>query len=318
MRYALLYSAVLLLLATAAMAQERPIFDPDDFVDPRERLATLFISRLVAGGAANFIDDYRPLHHDAGFLLVANSLYVSRFQLDYKHSEVRGGGSPPVLVCGCTPPIYFPTAPGRDSTPAAPPAGSKDTLQFAFYGPGPVAGPPTDPPVMLRYRLSWSRQPIDTVVESFATGQTVSRLHGREQSIGLDADTYFRIGGHDVFGSLLYARTVRSGTTDNRSQNELAYMVRFPGVAFHDILLRATLAVGGVSNRGGTTLNLVSPAFEAFWHDPKTRANLHLVWNPQTTNSGTGGWETHNQVAFFVDRALYVHLFRSHENDTNR
>ena len=57
----------------------------------------------------------------------------------------------------------------------------------------------------------------------------------------------------------------------------------------------------------------IPPGFEAFWHEPKTRANFHLVWNPQSTNSGTGGWETHNQVAFFVDRALYVKLFPSHD-----
>jgi hypothetical protein len=91
-------------------------------------------------------------------------------------------------------------------------------------------------------------------------------------------------------------------------------MSRFPGIAFHDVLLRATLTVGGVSNRGGTALNVVNPAFEAFLHEPKTRANLHLVWSPQSTNSGNGGWETHHQIAIFVDRALYVHLFRAHRD----
>jgi hypothetical protein len=313
LRHATLCAVVL--LASAAAAQQRPIFDPDDFVNPLQRDGTLFISRLVAGGAANAIDDYRPLHHDTRFLLLANSLYVSRFQLDYKHSEARGGISQPVQVCGCTPPIYFPTPPTHDSTPAAPLPGSKETLQFAWYN--SAGGSEGEPPVTLRYRLAASRQAIDTVVESFATGQVVLRLSGREQSLGLDADTYFRVGGHDVFGSLLAARTVRTGTTDNRSQNELGYMSRFPGVVFHDILLRATLTVGSVSGRGGVALNVISPAFEAFWHDPRTRANLHLVWNPQSTNSGTGGWETHSQVAFFVDRALYVKLFRSPQDEAN-
>jgi hypothetical protein len=136
-------------------------------------------------------------------------------------------------------------------------------------------------------------------------------MSGREQSVGLDADTYLPIGKHDIYGSLLYARTVRSGTTDNRSQSEFGYMSRFPGMAFHDILLRASLTIGGVSNRGGTALNVVNPAFEAFWHSSKTRANFHFVWSPQSTNSGTGGWETHHQLAVFVDRALCVHLFHA-------
>jgi hypothetical protein len=170
---------------------------------------------------------------------------------------------------------------------------------------------------MLRYRLTVSRQPVNTVIKSFPAGQTLSRLSGREQSIGLDADTYFRIGGHDVYGSLLYARTVRSGTTDNRSQSEFGYMSRLPAVAIHQILVRATLTVGGVSNRGGTTLNVVNPALEAFWHNPRTGANLHLVWSPQSTNSGTGGWETHHQIAIFVDRT-YVHLFHATPDGTKK
>lgn len=305
-----LYAALcgLVLLASTVCAQQRPIFDPDDSVDPRQRDGTLFVSRLVVGGAANAIDDYRTLHHDAGFLLLANSLYLGKFQFDYKHSETSGGSSPAVQVCGCTPPIYFPTPPTRDSTPAAPAPGSKETFQAAWYN--SVAGSAGEPPVMLRYRLTWAWQPIDTVVHSFATGQIASRLSGSEQSFGLDADTYFRLGGHDLFGSLLLGRTVRAGTTDNRAQNELAYMARFPGMAFRDILLRATLTVGSVSGRGGTALSVISPAFEAFWHEPKTRSNFHLIWNPQSTNSGAGGWETHSQVAFFVDRALYVKLSR--------
>jgi len=171
---------------------------------------------------------------------------------------------------------------------------------------------------MLRYRLSISNQNIDQAVKAFTTGQIISHSSGREQSVGLDADTYFPIGKHDIYGSLLFARTARTGTVDNRSQTELAYMSRFPGIAFRNILLRATLTVGGVSNRSGTALNVVNPAFEAFWHDPKTRANFHLVWSPQSTNSGAGGWETHHQIAIFVDRALYVRLFRAHTDKAKK
>ena len=310
-RRALLSTLAILCFAAAGTAQQRPIFDPDDFVDPRQHSGYVFASRLVLGGAANFVDDYRPVHHDATFALLTNSLYWSSFQFDYKHSEVRGEGAPSVRECLCPNPIYFPTPPPPGSTPAPPTPGSKDTLQLAWYGPGPFLGRSADPPVMLRYRLTVAKQPIDTVIRAFATGEVISRMSGREQSVGLDADTYFPIGKHDIYGSLLYARTVRSGTTDNRSQSEFAYMSRFPGMAFHDVLLRATLTIGGVSNRGGTALNVVNPAFEAFWHNSKTRANFHFVWSPQSTNGGTRGWKTHHQLAVFVDRALCVHLFRA-------
>jgi hypothetical protein len=297
----------LLFLAATAAAQTRPIFDPDDFVDPRERGGhPLFVSRLVLGVAKDHVDGYRPLHQNAGFIHVANSFYFSDFQLDYKRSEVRGEDETAVMVCECEEgPIYFPTPPARDATPAAPPPGSKDTLQFAWYRTVGVEGAP---PLMLRYRASFTRQPIHTVITSIATGEQVARLSGREQTFGLDADTHLRIRGHDIFGSLQIARTKRSGTVDDRSQNELTYTSRFPAWRVRRVLLRPTLTAGRVSGRGGPAFNLVSPQFEAFWHDPATRLNLHLIWAPQTIRSGRG-WETTHQIAFLVDRALFLRLF---------
>lgn len=303
----LVQSAILLFIATAAAAQQRPVFDPDDFVDARQHDAPAFISRLVLGGASGVVDDYRPLHQNAAFLHLTNSLYWGSVQFDYKVSDVSGKKTP-VSVCGCAGnPIYFPNPPSADSVPAAPPPGLKQTSQFAWYH--AVVGGPAEPEVMLRYRLSVTSQPIDTDVTSIGTG-AVSRLSGRERSIGLDADTYFRIGIHDVWGSLLVGRTTRTGTTDNRAQNELAYMARFPGRSVGPLLLRATLTVGGVSGRSASGLSIVNPAFEAFWHLRRTDANVHLVWSPLAARSGAEGWQMHHQIALFVDRALYVKLFR--------
>lgn len=304
-RHARLYGLLLLFAGIAASAQQRPIFEPDDSVDPNRHYGTAFVSRLIAGGAAGLVDDYRPLHRNAGFLLLANSLYWGRFQLDYKVSDV-GGPKSPVDVCLCNGhPIYFPTPPSADSTPEAPPPGPKHTTQFGWYR--THSGGPAETPVTRRYRLSLSWQPIDSTLRNIATG-TASHNSGRERSFGLDADTYFRFGAHDVWGSLFYARTVSTGTTDNRSQNELAYTSRFPGRELGPILIRATLTVGGVSNRGASGLNVVNPAFEAFWHNGRTDVNVHLVWSPLATRSGTAGWETHGQVALFVDRALFARL----------
>jgi hypothetical protein len=303
-----------LLLAVSSAAQQRPIFDPDDSVDPRQHDGAAFASRLVAGGASGYVDDYRFSHQDVGFLQLANSLYWGPVQFDYKISKSSLKSSP-VSVCGCARhPIYFPTPPSGDSIPAAPLSSLKETTQFAVYH--AVNGGPAEPPMMLRYRLSVSWQPIETDVTSIATGEK-SRLSGRERSYGLDADTYFRIGGHDVWGSLLFARTVRTGTISDRAQNELAYISRFPGRSFGPLLLRATLTVGGVTGRGAAGLNIVNPAFEAFWHHSGTDMNLHLVWSPLAARSGAEGWQTHHQIALFVDRALYVKLFRPHKEGAN-
>jgi len=301
---------VLVLSTTAALAQPWPVFDPDDFVNPHQHDGAVFVSRLVVGAASGTVDNYRPLHENTGFLSVANSLYLGHIQLDYKISD-RSGGRNSVSVCGCAGnPIYFPTPPPADSIPDAPPPGPKHTLQFAWYR--SVAGGLAEPPVMLRYQLSASWQPIKTDVTSIATGET-SHLSGRERSIGLDADTYFHVFGHDVWGSLIFARTVQTGTIAPRSQNELAYTSRPPGRAFGPILVRATLTIAAVTGRGASGINAVNPAFEAFWHDPKTRMNLHLVWSPLAARSGADGWQNFHQIAFFADYAPIVKLFPSHK-----
>jgi hypothetical protein len=312
MRRAILGSIVAF-LATAALAQQAPIPDPDDAIDPRQRNGSLFISRLILGGASGVIDDYRPLHQNVGIAELANSFYWRQFQFDYKHNELFGKDDPvSVCLCGGTP-IYFPTPPSHDAIPAPPPPGRKETLQVGWYH--GFGGDAARPPVMLRYRLSANWQPIDTDLTAIATG-TVSRLFGRERSVGLDANTYFRVRGHDVWGSLIYARTVRTGTTDNRAQNEFAYKSRFPARALGPILLRATLTLAAVSGRGSSGINAVNPAFEAFWRHAGSGVNLHLAWSPLAMRSGAEGWHAHSQIALFVDRALFVKSFAAH--DANR
>jgi hypothetical protein len=309
MMRAYIAAAVLFLLAAVSIvAQQRPIFDPDDAVDPRQHSDPVFISSLVLGGGTNLMDDYRPLRNGGGFALLTNSLYWKQIQFDYKRSKVFGNEDKVELQrCGCRPPIDFPTPPSALSTPLAPPQTSKDTLQIGFYY--SVPGRAAEPRVMLRVRLTGSRQSMDTVVRSFATQDVVERRSGREQSFGVNADTYVRLGRHNVWGEVFYARTAQSGTPANRSQSELAYTSRFPAVVAGPLLLRSMLTVGAVTNRGTGGLNVVNPAFEAFWHLQASRANLHLVWSPQSTRSGAGGWETHQQIALFVDRALVVYLF---------
>ena len=298
-----------LLLAASADAQQRPVFDADDFVDPRQHREPVFIPRLTVGAAKNLIDDYRATGQDAGFVFLANSVYWKNWQFDYKHAEVRGkNDSSAVTRCDCKPPLYFPTPPPPDTTPDPPRPGSRDTLQIGFYR--RAGGGAGELPVLLRYRLSFSRQHIGTVIRSAETDAVVDRRSGHEQSAGVDADTHFRWRGRDVWGSLLYARTSRSGTVDDRRQQELAYTARPPGWLVGPLLTRATLTVGGVSNRGGTALNVINPALEAFWHSPGTGANVHLVWSPQATRDGAAGWRMRHQLALFVDRPLFVMLLR--------
>jgi hypothetical protein len=288
------------LLAVSAAAQQQPIFDVDDFVDPRQHDVPVFAVRLIAGAVHGFVDDYRPLNQNVRFVSVANSVYWSNFQADYKHTEARPQhDQSPLFICNCDPPVYFPAPPAPDETPAPPSPAGRDTLQFGWYAGGTIK---------LRYRLTVSNQAIDAVAKYPNTDTVAVRLHGHERSYGFDGDTpRIPILG---FGTLHFGRTVRSGTPDDRAQNELTYTSRFPGLAYRSVLVRGLLTVGGVSGRGASGVNVVNPAVEAFWHEPTTRANLHVAWSRSSTRSGRNGWESHNQVALFVDRGIV--LFRKH------
>ena len=300
--------ALAAVVATVAAAQPQPVFDPDDFVDPRALGRPFFVSRLVVGGALDIVDRYRPLDGNVGFVHVANSFYWSRFQVAYKHSWIEGHDRPPLQACGCSPPVYFPTPPPRDATPAAPPPGSKDALQFAWYR--RVENGAAQAPLMLRYRLSVMDQRIDNKVESHATGGR-SSFSGRERSVAVDADTHLSIGGRDVFGSLAYAHTSSRNTPDNRTQNELTYTNRFPGIILPKrLLLRPTLAIGAISGRGASGINLVNPAIELFYHHASSDVNVHAIWSPVAERSGAERWRTHQQLALLLDRRIYMKMLR--------
>jgi hypothetical protein len=311
MRLRLALHAVAAVFTAAAACAQLPVFDVDDFVAPDGGKA-MFISRLVTGGVANLTDTYRPVEQDAWFVHVANDFYWSNYQLDYKHMEVRGSDeSGPVEVqsCHCAPPIYFPTPAPHDATPAAPLPGSRDALQFSWYH-RQTSGA-TQPPIVLRSRVTYIRQTIHTIVSSLLTGAETGRLSGSEQSFGVDTDVAFTFRRHRVFGSLLLERTLRSNTADDRAQTTVAYIARFPVLPLRNVLLRATVTLAGVSGRGSNGLNVVNPAFEAFWHDGRSDGNVHLIWSPQTSRDGLRGWHTNHEIALVFDRAIFVHVFGS-------
>jgi hypothetical protein len=308
MRTRILLYAVAFFVAMPVLAQRSPI-EPDDFVDPAMRNGSLYLLRVATGVVANPSDRYRPSRGNAGFILITNSFYAGRFQFDYKHVEFAAEDDPPrVQRCDCPDPVYFPTAPPGNATPTLPPPGRSDTLQASFYR---TAGRSTDTPVTLRYRVSVTGEPTDTVVTSASTGEVVERHSGYDRSFTFDADTHFRLGRYSLWGTVYFAQTSRtnSGTGPDRTQNELAYVSRLPGWAAGPVLFRPKLTIGGITGRGGPGLNLVNPYLEAYWRHERTKVNFHLAWSAEGTRSGAEGWRTNHQVAIFLDRTLWVKSF---------
>jgi hypothetical protein len=296
-----------LLLAAIPAAAQRPLFEPDDFIDPAYLDGPLFLSRVAAGGVSDLSNHYRPLHDDAGFVLITNSLYVDELQFDWKHLEFFDDDTAVRLQrCDCPEPVYFPTPPPGNATPAAPPAGRSDTLQVAFYR---TSGRDSDTPSTLRYRAAYTVQLIDTVVTSVTSGHILERRSGYDQSFTLDADTHFQFAGRDVWGSLYFARASRSDAPYARTQNEFAYISRFPSWPAGPVLFRMKLTLGHVTGSGATGLNVINPYLEAYWRHDKSRVNFHVAWSPEHTRSGVGGWRTNHQLALFADYTLLVKAF---------
>src|SRR5205807_7859711 len=139
--------------------------------------------------------------------------------------------------------------PPARAPPPAPPPGRRETLQLAYYHERATEG--AEAPPMLRYRLSWTWQPISTTVRFLDTPEVAARFSGKEQTFAADADVYFHLSSHAIRGSLFLTRTISSGTVADRNQTALTWMNRFPPLLYRGVFFRATLAVGGVSGRGG-------------------------------------------------------------------
>jgi hypothetical protein len=325
-------AAVLLaLLTTVAASAQDPLFDPDDFLDPRTTNGRpVFISRIVVGGASNMSGDgFRPLAEHVGYLHLANSFSWRSVQFDYKRTQMKAAdGAAAVLriteVRGA--PIdegievlRFETSTSVEQTRKATPK-SKDTLHAAWYWPVPAGGGIA---VMIRSRVTFATQPIETdlvkVVINYdgndndntpTTTTTTERVSGHERTFALDTDTWFRIAGHNVFGSLAVSETKTTGTLADRKERALTYTNRFPSVSLDKarILIRPTLTVGGITGRDSSGVNLVNPAIEIFRPFAQTGANLHVIWSPQWTANGND-WKVKHQVAVLIDRALFVKVF---------
>ena len=106
------------------------------------------------------------------------------------------------------------------------------------------------------------------------------------------------------------SQTKTTGTNADRDERAITYTNRFPAFSFDraKIVVRPTLAVGGISNRGGSGVNLVNPAIELFRPFARTGANLHVIWSPQWAAKDKE-WKVTHQVAVLIDRALFVKVF---------
>ena len=290
-RIALLLLASLV-VASAANAQQLDVFDPDDFVDPALLDGrVLFVSRLVTGVSRGYMDQYRSVGDDAGFVHLATSVYWRGFQLDVKRSEVRSEN----------PPREDPRGPGFSDRQDASfgsggssggiGTGAKLVSQLSWYvGAGDRA--------LLRFRALHATQ--------YARPETAANLPGlddRDETRMGQLDAGIRIGRRTQFVTFSYAELTRHGTLAKTKQRTTTIGALLPLVRVGPAVLSPRLTLGAVADTA-RAIDIVNPSFDLALHFHRSDVNLHLVYSPVYCDGAIV-----NQFVLYADRALLVRSF---------
>ncbi len=287
-----LYPFLSFVAALAIDAQQLDLCDPDDYVEPRlTRARVVFISRLVTCVSRGAMDPYRPFGQDVGAIHLANSLYWSGLQLDFKRTEMRGEhGIERDSDIGRFA-IDADSAADTASAPAPVP-GPKNVAQISWYQ---TAGER----LSFRYRFVHATQ-----LAQRETTANVAGLDDRDETRMFQVDAGRRSGGRTQFVTLSYSVLTRHGTIAGSKQRTLTAATILPTIRIGPGFLTPRLLVGGVADEG-RTIDLYNASLDWSMHIPRVDANVHLVYSPVYRDLGGGG-RVHHQVAIYADRALLV------------
>jgi len=316
----------LLLTASMAQAQELDIFDINDFVDPRDLGATitpqgwlacpcqrLLVSRLMAGGVADYVDVLRPTSSDVLFAHLATSYYTGRWQLNFKTTRfdsTRSGGEVPTWKYGLQAGRYFTMGGGSD-------------------------------PATLRAQVNASKTEYRRLI-----GRSTSYSSVYDTELGFEVDSSVRILGRPFVTSVVFLQDTPPGHGHGGAaplkRRRLTLLHRLPRVMLAGVKIDASIAGGMYQFKyppnNSSSLKItpdmpqpqpkpqadpptrwakgtVLPAVELTSPDiPKLDIRFHLRYEPifqqlPRTAVGGGGWQTTQQIALFIDRAVFAKSF---------
>lgn len=281
----------------AAHAQQLDLFDPDDFVDPHEiRGRTVFISRLVVGASRGLLDQNRALGQDIAFVHLANSLYWSGFQLDYKRSETRGENPEPSSETPCFENASFAAArvctEARIDEGQPPEPGAKNLIQVSWYQ-------TVGERVTLRYRVAYARQ--DAVPETVAQD---AGLKDYDDTRMAQIDAGVRVGGRTLSGYVGYTELTRLSTIDQVQRQTITLGAFLPLYRVARGILTPRVQISGIADTG-PAIDVVNPSLDLSWTIPRADVNVHAIYSPVYGDLGDGTKLQH-QVAVYADYAILV------------
>ncbi|HKS22349.1 MAG TPA: hypothetical protein VJZ76_06100 [Thermoanaerobaculia bacterium] len=289
-------AAVLLLCSIASRAQEFEIFDPNDFIDPRERGAVFAptgwqllapgspfsVVRVYGGQVSNYQWRDTPTGADLTFAHVVWNRYRDNRQFNLKLTtyDVEEGAHLPWY---------------------------RGTIQFARYFAIPTtrgmsvgAGDPVRAAGRILFTGSLEQNPLR---------ETDVRARVVDHEFGIEVDAYLRTTRFTTSGSVVWTRRV---VDDGRYADRLVYFYRGPEISKFDNRLRfaANLACGGEHTdrwRWGATRLIATTSIDLPTAGGRRLGTVNLAWGPSYL-PGSATQRTQRELAIYFDRTVMAHL----------
>jgi hypothetical protein len=294
-------AAVLVLAVLPLAAQEFEIFDPNDFIDPRERGAIFTPDGFhmekpgdlfsVIRGYVGRITDYQwretPADTDVTFAHVVYGRYQANHQLNVKLTAFLVDGRAAV-------PRY------------------RATVQFARYFAIPVKNRSVGPKDAVRFggRLLFSGALEENPLRRIP-GSGSRRMFDHEA--GIELDTYVRVSGHlhrrwrdlSALGSFVWARR---SIENHRFADRFIYFYRGPELMMIRDFVRLSPNVGGgAEHASGHWHGAVRGVFNVAVTIPHFEGSLNFAYAP-TYLPGRDGKRTYKEFGIYLDRTLMAHV----------
>jgi hypothetical protein len=308
-----LLTILLLFIALPSLAQEFELFDPSDFLDPRERGAVFtpdgwsiqtidgrakegdrfYAMRAYVGYVRNYQWRETPANADVNFAHLTWSRYQANHQLNLKLTLFDVDRSSQVQI-----PRY------------------RATMQFARYFAIPVHQRSVDAKDEVEYggRLLFTGAFEENAARNLA-GAGSHRFFDYEG--GMELDSYARVSQrfiktHDdvsALGSFVWARR---SIGDRKFADRLIYYYRGPQLpAFgHRVRLSGDIGLGAEHATGhwhGAAMFIINASAPI----PHFDGNINLSFAP-TYLPGRDGKHTYREIAIYIDRTLLAHIIPIH------
>jgi hypothetical protein len=297
-------------LCAGAQAQELDIYDLNDFVDPRMLGAVaaphgqlncpcdpFLVSRLMAGGVANYVDVLRVTDSGASFVHLATSYYRGPWQVNWKSTQLNREdfGSEP------TP---------RFSSSAATPQ-NKNTFQLGRYFAVGSHGAPS----IIRMEATWT---LVQYRQATPVNGQFSFASRHENEVGFEADIPWHLGRFPLITSLVgVGRFGKLNVADPNSfaARRVTLLQRAPRFSLGYWSFDPAIAVGSV-NAGHWSDLMVQPSLHVVSPTiPGLNMRVNFRYAPQIgrlrrpARGESPRSETANQFAIFIDRAIFARRF---------